>query len=35
VVKTLDPAQVEQMGSTSRFYVANGPRFKKGLKRIG
>ena len=35
VVKTLDPAQVEQMESTARFYVANGPRFKKGLKRIG
>jgi len=35
VVKTLDPAHVEQMGSTARFYVANGPRFKKGLKRIG
>ena len=35
VIKTLDPAQVEQMGSAARFYVANGPRFKKGLKRIG
>ncbi|WP_407175340.1 gamma carbonic anhydrase family protein [Bradyrhizobium sp. STM 3562] len=35
VIRTLDPAQVERMGSAARFYVANGPRFKKGLKRIG
>jgi len=34
-VRTLDPAQVERMGSPAKFYVANGPRFKKGLKRIG
>ncbi len=35
VIKALDPAQVERMGGTVGFYVANGPRFKKGLKRIG
>jgi carbonic anhydrase/acetyltransferase-like protein (isoleucine patch superfamily) len=35
VIRTLDPAQVERMGSAAKFYVANGPRFKKGLKRIG
>ena len=30
-----DPDQVARMGSAARFYVGNGPRFKKGLKRIG
>jgi len=35
VMRALDPAQVERMGSAAKFYVANGPRFKKGLKRIG
>ncbi len=34
VIRTLDPAQVEKMGSAARFYVGNGPRFKKGLKKI-
>ena len=35
VIRTLDDAQVQKMGSAARFYVANGPRFKTGLKRIG
>ncbi|OAF06054.1 gamma carbonic anhydrase family protein [Bradyrhizobium centrolobii] len=35
VIRTLDGAQVQRMGSAAKFYVANGPRFKKGLKRIG
>jgi carbonic anhydrase/acetyltransferase-like protein (isoleucine patch superfamily) len=35
VNRTLDPAQVERMGGAAKFYVANGPRFKNGLKRIG
>jgi carbonic anhydrase/acetyltransferase-like protein (isoleucine patch superfamily) len=35
VVRTLDPAQVEAMGSAAKFYAVNGPRFKKGLKKIG
>jgi carbonic anhydrase/acetyltransferase-like protein (isoleucine patch superfamily) len=35
VIKTLDPAQVERAGGPAKFYVFNGPRFKKGLKRIG
>jgi carbonic anhydrase/acetyltransferase-like protein (isoleucine patch superfamily) len=35
VIRTLDDAQVAKMGSAAMFYVANGPRFKKGLKRIG
>ena len=35
VIRALDPAQVAAMGSAAKFYVANGPRFKNGLKRIG
>ena len=35
VIRTLEPAQVERMGSAAKFYAANGPRFKKGLKKIG
>ena len=35
VIRTLEPAQVVAMGSAARFYVGNGSRFKKGLKKIG
>src|SRR3954449_11371414 len=35
VIRTPDDAQVQKMGSAAKFYVANGPRFTKGLKRIG
>jgi carbonic anhydrase/acetyltransferase-like protein (isoleucine patch superfamily) len=35
VVRTLDPAQVEKMGGAARSYQLNGPRFKKGLKKLG
>ncbi len=35
VIRTLEPAQVTAMGSAAKFYVGNGPRFKKGLKKIG
>jgi hypothetical protein len=35
VIRTLDPAQVEKMGGAARFYQLNGPRYRKGLKRIG
>jgi carbonic anhydrase/acetyltransferase-like protein (isoleucine patch superfamily) len=35
VIRTLDPAQIEAMGSAARFYAANGPRFAKGLRKIG
>jgi carbonic anhydrase/acetyltransferase-like protein (isoleucine patch superfamily) len=35
VIRTLDPAQVEKMGGAARSYMRNGPRFKKGLKKIG
>ena len=35
VIRTLDAAQVERMGSAARSYVRNGPRFIKGLRKIG
>jgi carbonic anhydrase/acetyltransferase-like protein (isoleucine patch superfamily) len=35
VIRTLDAAQVEKMGSAARFYMGNAPRFKNGLKKIG
>jgi carbonic anhydrase/acetyltransferase-like protein (isoleucine patch superfamily) len=35
VVRTLEPAQLVSMGSAARFYVGNGPRYAKGLKKIG
>jgi carbonic anhydrase/acetyltransferase-like protein (isoleucine patch superfamily) len=35
VVRTLDSAQLAKMGSAAKFYVSNGGRFKKGLKKIG
>jgi carbonic anhydrase/acetyltransferase-like protein (isoleucine patch superfamily) len=35
VIRTLDPAQVTAMGSAARFYVSNGARFGKGLKKVG
>jgi carbonic anhydrase/acetyltransferase-like protein (isoleucine patch superfamily) len=35
VIRTLDPAQVAKMGSAAGFYVGNGPRYKKGLRKIG
>jgi carbonic anhydrase/acetyltransferase-like protein (isoleucine patch superfamily) len=34
-IRALDDAQVATMGSAAKFYVANGPRYKRGLKRIG
>jgi carbonic anhydrase/acetyltransferase-like protein (isoleucine patch superfamily) len=35
VIRTLSSEQVTAMGSAARFYAANGPRFKKGMKKIG
>jgi carbonic anhydrase/acetyltransferase-like protein (isoleucine patch superfamily) len=35
VIRTLEPAQVAAMGSAAKFYAANGPRFKKGMRKIG
>lgn len=34
-IRTLEPAQVEAMTRGAGFYVANGVRFKKGLKKVG
>ena len=35
VIRTLSAEQVTAMGSAARFYAANGPRFKQGMKKIG
>src|SRR6202795_3405455 len=35
VIRALEPAQVAAMGSAAKFYAINGPRFKKGLKKVG
>lgn len=35
VVRTLTPEQVTAMGNAAKFYAINGPRFKKGMKKIG
>ncbi|MGJ4950641.1 gamma carbonic anhydrase family protein [Bradyrhizobium sp. HKCCYLS20291] len=35
VVRTLEPSQVERMGIAAQAYVAKGPRYTKGLKKIG
>ncbi len=35
VIRSLEPAQVARMGLAAKFYVANGARFKKGVKKIG
>jgi carbonic anhydrase/acetyltransferase-like protein (isoleucine patch superfamily) len=35
VIRTLEPAQVDATGGAARSYQRNGPRFKKGLKKIG
>jgi carbonic anhydrase/acetyltransferase-like protein (isoleucine patch superfamily) len=35
VIRTLDPEQVTKMGGAAGSYQRNGPRFKKGLKKIG
>src|ERR1700687_4107436 len=35
VIRALEPAQVGAVGGAAKFYVANGPRFKNGLKKIG
>jgi carbonic anhydrase/acetyltransferase-like protein (isoleucine patch superfamily) len=35
VIRALDDTQVQRMGSAAKFYAVNGPRFNKGLKRIG
>src|ERR1700735_5097541 len=35
VIRTLEPAQGAALGETVGFYVRNGARFKKGMKKIG
>ncbi len=35
VLRTLTAEQVARMGSAAGFYVGNGPRYKKGVKKIG
>jgi carbonic anhydrase/acetyltransferase-like protein (isoleucine patch superfamily) len=35
VIRALDPAQVAKMTMGAKFYVSNGARFRKGLKKIG
>ena len=35
VIRTLEPALVAEIGSTVDFYVGNGSRYKKGLKKVG
>ena len=34
VIRTLEPAQVAAIGGPAKFYVGNGPRYKKGLQKI-
>jgi carbonic anhydrase/acetyltransferase-like protein (isoleucine patch superfamily) len=35
VIRTLEPAQVAAIARTAKFYQMNGPRYRKGLKKIG
>ena len=35
VIRTLSPEQAAGMGRAAKSYAVNGPRFKKGLKKIG
>jgi carbonic anhydrase/acetyltransferase-like protein (isoleucine patch superfamily) len=35
VIRTLEPAQVAAMTAGAGFYVLNGQRYTKGLKKIG
>jgi carbonic anhydrase/acetyltransferase-like protein (isoleucine patch superfamily) len=34
-VRTLDATQVTRMGGAAKFYVANGPRYNRGLRKVG
>jgi carbonic anhydrase/acetyltransferase-like protein (isoleucine patch superfamily) len=34
-IRTLEPDQVQNMGRAAQSYQRNGPRFRKGLKKIG
>ena len=35
VIRTLDPELSAKLGSSAGFYVANGIRYKKGMKKLG
>jgi carbonic anhydrase/acetyltransferase-like protein (isoleucine patch superfamily) len=35
LIRTLEPAQLASMGSGANFYVGNGARYSKGLRKIG
>ena len=35
VARRLEPEQIAAMSGAAKFYAANGPRFTKGLKKIG
>jgi len=35
VIRALNPDQIAKMSAPAKVYAVNGPRFKKGLKRIG
>ncbi len=35
VIRTLTPAQVAAMAGPAMFYIANGSRYRNGLRRIG
>ena len=35
VIRTLDSEQSAKMGAAAKSYQRNGPRFSKGLKKIG
>ena len=35
VIRAVDPDQLAMMEFSAKVYVGNGPRFKKGLKKIG
>jgi carbonic anhydrase/acetyltransferase-like protein (isoleucine patch superfamily) len=35
VIRTLDAEQAEKLARPAQSYQRNGPRFKKGLKKIG
>jgi hypothetical protein len=34
-MRTLAPEQVDKMGGAARSYVAKGPHYRTGLKKIG
>jgi carbonic anhydrase/acetyltransferase-like protein (isoleucine patch superfamily) len=35
VIRTLEPHQLQEVGRDAESYQRNGPRYKKGLKKIG